>query len=367
MHLQKLSLTHFKTYLNAEVAFQKKIICLAGNNGVGKTNLLDAITLTCLGKSYFQSTDKQCLQTNESFFRLDSLYRGIDGEEQVVVKYEKSKGKSIEWSGKKLDRISDLVGRIPLVVVAPDDVFDFLSGSDQRRRFLDYTICQNDRKYLDHLMQYNRLLKQRNAYLKKYDQPRSLSPELLMTISEQMSDHARIVHQTRLQFMDTFRPELEKVYTRIAGTSEPISSEYTSLLDKRDLISLHEEKLQKDLLLQRTTTGIHKDDLKVKINDRAIKTFASQGQKKSFMLALKSAQYHWLARQTGKKPIILLDDFFEKLDVDRLRAMLDLVLDLDFGQIFITDTQETRIRSLLEQVTDNFQIFLVTPGTINEI
>jgi len=367
LQLQSISLRQFKTYASAKASFDKRIICIIGNNGVGKTNLLDAITLACLGKSYFQSTDRQCIRDESDFFRIECSFAANESSEKVVVKYKKSKGKSIEWSGKKLERISDLLGRVPLVVVAPDDIIEFLSGSEQRRRFLDFTISQNDRHYLEGIIHYNRLLKQRNAYLKKFDNPKAASDDLLMTISEQMAPIAQSIYLTRSTFLETFKEELEKVYQKIAGKDEVISSSYISSLKDDDLYDSHLANLEKDKILQRTVAGVHKDDFKVKINGRAVKAFASQGQKKSFMLALKSAQYHWLSRQTGKRPIILLDDFFEKLDALRLKAMLDLVLDLNFGQVFITDTQKGRILNLLKKVTDDYELFSVESGTLKKL
>jgi DNA replication and repair protein RecF len=361
-----LELVNFKNYEKLHQKFGSRIVCLTGKNGAGKTNILDAIAYTCIGKSYFQSTDKHCARKGADFFRIAAEFEG-DLRGELVVKYRIKGGKEIEWNEDKFDRISDVVGRIPLVVIAPDDIIDFLSGSMQRRRFLDFTISQYDKQYLQDLMQYNRLLKQRNASLKSVDRPSELDKTLLFTLSRQMHALAKTIHKARSEFIETFGPELISAYARISNKAEVIECSYRSQLDEKELYELHKENFDKDAALQRTTTGIHKDDLKVKIDNEPLKIFASQGQRKSFILALKTAQYYWLYGQTKRKPILLLDDFFEKLDANRLSALVELVLDMNFGQVFITDTDADRVQHLLEEAGVNYQLLNVKNATLEEI
>ena len=365
MFLEHLQLIQFKNYERLEQSFSKRIVCFTGRNGAGKTNLLDAISYACLGKSYFQSTDKHCVKKGKEFFRVAARFKGaIEGK--LVVKYQKSGGKDIEWNEDRFDRISDFVGMIPLVVVAPDDIIDFLSGSKERRRFLDFTISQYDKQYLDDLMDYNRLLRQRNASLKSVDHPRALNKDLLFTLSKQMSGLAASIHDKRKDFIATFEKEIKSAYSKISNKAENIELRYESQLHTANLLDLHEKAYEKDGYLQRTTKGIHKDDLNVQIDGSSIKIYASQGQRKSFILALKTAQYYWLFGQTHKKPILLLDDFFEKLDAQRLSSLVDMVLDMNFGQIFITDTDAERVRFLLKESDADFQLFQVKNATLEE-
>lgn len=366
MFLQHLQLVQFKNYRRLEQGFSKRIVCFTGKNGAGKTNLLDAIAYSCIGKSYFQSTDKHCVLKGEDFFRVAARYSGsVEGK--LVVKYKIGGGKDIEWNDDRFDRISDFVGRIPLVVVAPDDIIDFLSGSMERRRFLDFTISQYDKQYLNDLMDYNRLMKQRNASLKSVDHPRQLDKTLLFTLSRQMATLAASIHEKRKDFIRTFEPELVAAYSKISNASEKVEVTYDSQLHDQTLWELHQSSYDRDAALQRTTKGVHKDDLTVLIDGEPIKVFASQGQRKSFILALKTAQYYWLFGQTQRKPILLLDDFFEKLDAQRLAALVELVLEMDFGQIFITDTDAERVRYLLENAGADFQLFHVNNANLEEM
>lgn len=366
LFLRQLQLVQFKNYEKLDQQFSKRIVCLTGKNGTGKTNLLDAIAYSCIGKSYFQSTDKHCVKKGEDFFRIAAKFEGaLKGE--LVVKYKINSGKDIEWEEKKFDRISDVVGRIPLVVIAPDDIIDFLSGSQQRRRFLDFTISQYDKQYLKDLMQYNRLLKQRNASLKSVEGVHHLDKTLLFTLSKQMDALASNIHNSRLKFIKTFEPELTSAYATISNKSEAIACTYSSQLEEKPLYELHKEYFDKDAHLQRTTKGIHKDDLNVQIDGEPLKIYASQGQRKSFILALKTAQYYWLYGQTKRKPILLLDDFFEKLDASRLAALVQLVLDMKFGQVFITDTDADRVQHLLQNAGADFQLFRVKNATLEEM
>ncbi len=350
MILERLGLRNFKNYSEAVFTFDRRVVCITGPNGVGKTNLLDAISYTCWGKSYFQSTDKHCLKKGKDFFRIQAKLAGDDPHD-LVIKYRPDGGKQMSWDDKNYDRLSDHIGKVPLVVVAPDDIIEFLSGSKERRRFLDFTLSQYDGKYLRSLMEYNRLLKQRNAHLKSWDRPESVDKTLLDTLAHQMNAPAHYIFEARRDFMNSFGPEVNQNHHLLSSQRESISCLYQSPLLKRSFIEVLDENYERDVILQRTTQGIHKDDMKVLIDGSPLKIQASQGQKKSFILSLKTAQFQWLFRHLGKKPVLLLDDFFEKLDQDRLSSLMKMIVQMDFGQIFLTDTEQQRVKHLF-QLTD---------------
>jgi DNA replication and repair protein RecF len=363
--LERLVLRNFKNYSEAIFSFNRRVVCITGPNGVGKTNLLDAISYTCWGKSYFQSTDKHCLKKGYDFFRIQAKLLGEERHD-LVIKYRPDGGKQMSWDDNNYDRLSDHIGKIPLVVVAPDDIIEFLSGSKERRRFMDFTLSQYDRKYLRSLMEYNRLLKQRNAHLKSWDRPESVNKTLLNTLGHQMKAPAHYIFEARRDFMASFGPEVNENHHQLSGRRESISCLYQSPLLKRDFIELLEQNYEKDVILQRTTQGIHKDDMKVLIDGAPLKIHASQGQKKSFILSLKTAQFQWLFQHLEKKPVLLLDDFFEKLDQDRLSSLMKMIVGMDFGQIFLTDTEQKRVEHLF-QLTDIEYQSIQIQATDNEL
>lgn len=362
---RKIGLWSFKSFKQSAFEFSNRVVCITGPNGVGKTNLLDAISYCCWGKSYFQSTDKQCVQEGSEFFRIQASLKGSNDEVcDIALTYKLGSGKDLSWNDKIYERLSDHLGKIPLVVVSPDDIIEFLSGSKERRRFIDFTLSQYDKKYLQALMEYRRLLKQRNAYLKKYDDPRMLDKTLLQTMGHQMDSPATYIFQKRESFMESFSPAVQQRHQFISGKNESVSCVYRSPLHNTSFSEWIEVNLEKDIVLQRTTQGIHKDDMKVLIDGAPLKVRASQGQQKSFILSLKTAQFQWLYEKLNKRPILLVDDFFEKLDRDRLSSLMKMVVEMDFGQIFLTDTDKSRVMDLFQTNHIPFQLIEIPTNRI---
>jgi DNA replication and repair protein RecF len=354
---RKISLSQFKNYERIVFHFSNRVVCITGPNGIGKTNLLDAVSYCCWGKSYFQSIDKQCVREGAHFFRIEGELMNKDQElRKVAATYRAGTGKELFWNEKKYERLSDHLGKLPIVVVSPDDIIEFLGGSKERRRFMDFTLSQYDPKYLQALLEYRRLLKQRNTYLKSEEDSRRLDRTLLLTMGKQMEESAKYIYTKRKMFMASFGSSVGDRYSLISDEKEEVSCIYRSPLDQASFYEWIERNLEKDIVMGRTLQGIHKDDMKVLINGAAMKVRASQGQLKSFILALKTAQFQWLARKLKKQPILLVDDFFEKLDKNRLSSLMRMVVDMDFAQIFLTDTDKNRVIDLFESNGISFQL-----------
>jgi DNA replication and repair protein RecF len=322
---------------------------------MGKTNLLDAIYFSCMTKSYFSSQDKNLVHYGEKFFRTEAR---ID-DSIVVCKYEKSKKKVFELNSKAYTKLADHIGKYRVVFIAPNDISLLLEGSLQRRKLIDNTISQIDHKYLMHLIRYNSLLNQRNAYLKLASKTGQFHKDMVMTYSRQMSDPLTYILTKRQSFAKQFEEVFSRKYRVISSQQENAESHYKTQLTKSNFLQLTEENLQKDRVLSRTTVGIHKDDLVFKMNGNAVKYFASQGQTKSFILAIKLAQYEILTKATEIKPILLLDDLFDKLDHKRVEQLLILIESENVDQVFISDTDTERIVSILEGMKVDFKKIVI--------
>jgi len=337
-----------------------------GLNGMGKTNILDAIYYLCLGKSYFSSTDRYVLKAGTEFFRAEGEFETESGKEKVEIKVHPGKKKEIIYSGKKREKLSDHIGALPCVIIAPDDIQLMLEGSEQRRRFLDNTIMQYDKSYVSDILTYNRLLKQRNATLKGMAEKHFYDMTLIQSISVSMYEPAQRIYEARTRLIEGLSPLFEKYYKLISGDQEQCQISYKSQLSTTGLEALFDGSLEKDKILTRTTCGIHKDDIEFKMNQIQLKNFASQGQLKSFVLSLKLAQYEMVSTSSGKLPILILDDIFDKLDRERVARLLELLSQDNFGQIFISDTNSDRVPGLLAEQGIDFQAFRVDTGQINE-
>jgi DNA replication and repair protein RecF len=364
MHLSHFRLLQFKNYADQRVTCDERLNCFVGPNGAGKTNLLEAIYYLCLGKSYWNHPDTYLIRHKEDFFRLEGDFLREQLREQIVVKYRNRQRKEIERNGTPYQRLSEHVGRYPVVIVTPDDTALVSEGSEARRRLLDNTLSQTDGDYLRDLMQYNRLLRQRNALLKSYDDPRRLPEDMLAVYELQMEPLATRIHAQRQTFVTQFNERLTAAYAEIAADREAVSCTYKSQLDATAFAELMRERRSKDAALQRTTGGPHRDDLVFSMNGFPLKRVASQGQLKSFVLALKLAQYQVLQERHGLAPILLLDDIFDKLDGQRVAALLQLLLAPGYGQIFLTDTDPRRIDELVSQVSGSFTVFAVQDGQV---
>jgi len=365
VHIDKLKLSNFKNYFLADIDCSPKFNCLLGKNGMGKTNLLDAIHYLGLCKSHFSIPDAQLVKKEEDFFRLEAHLQRTSGNHKLVAKVQPSKKKkSFEKDGKTYDRLSDYLGQLPLIMIAPDDTIIGTGGSEERRKLIDETLCQTDRSYLTSLITYNKLLKQRNAALKQMAKQRSWDHHLLDTYDAQMIPLATLIFETRKKWVEPMYTSFANYYDRISQGAEMPEIRYKSQLHDADLTALFQEHRDKDILLQRTTLGIHKDDLVFYLKELPLKRFGSQGQLKSFIMALKLAQYSWLHKGVEEKPLLLLDDIFDKLDHYRVGDLLQLLSGEEFGQIFISDTDVERLPEILKKENLSALHFVVEQGTV---
>ncbi|MFK8101413.1 MAG: DNA replication/repair protein RecF [Saprospiraceae bacterium] len=367
MQLEKLKLVNFKNYESLTLDFVVGLNYFVGLNGMGKTNLLDAIYYLCMSKSNFIASDRNIVRHQESFFRVEGHFIRKSKIEKVVAKVIPGKQKELSRNDVPYLKLIDHIGRFPVVIIVPDDTSLVNEGSEVRRRFVDNTLCQLDQSYLTQLMQYNKILKQRNAALKQFAQTRQFNTSLILSYNEQLQAPAKYIHERRTAFAEMFSPIFNRYYGMIAKDREKVTCTYQSKLTETDFKDLLEESAEKDRILQRTTTGIHKDDLRFRINDFALKQFASQGQMKSFVLALKLAQYELMQKQKNVQPILLLDDIFDKLDHLRVRALMALLADHDFGQVFITDTDENRLEEIVAQFDIACRKFYIEEGAVKAI
>jgi len=364
MHLRDLSLISFKNYEEAQLTFSSNINCFVGNNGVGKTNLLDAIYYMCFCKSYFNSIDSQNIQHEKHFFTIEAVFDRNEQEEKVFCGVKRGQKKLFKRNKKDYEKLADHIGLFPLVIISPADRNLIIEGSETRRKFMDGVISQSDKIYLQHIIKYNQVVSQRNALLKYFAANFTYDPITLGVYNEQLIDLANKIHAKRCEFMQQFNPIFQKYYKSVSGSKEIVSLAYRSQLNDRDLDSLLEENLNKDKILQYTTCGTHKDDLLFKIGDFPIKKQGSQGQQKTYLIALKLAQFDFIKNLVGYKPLLLLDDIFDKLDDTRVESIVRLVSEHHFGQIFITDTHKERTEEIIKKIDDSYKIFDVIDGVI---
>ena len=372
MHLSSLKLTNFKNYESQAFALSPRLNCFTGLNGMGKTNVLDAVHFLCLCKSNMGLNDKHLVRHSASFFRLEGVFEMETGGAKIAAKYPLGQRKEIERDGVPFARLTDYIGQFPVVMIAPDDVTLVQDGSEERRRFLDATLSQISPGYLQNLLVYNALLKQRNALLKKFWEEKTFDAALLEGIDRQMPAPATEIYEQRWKFVQAFVPLFGEYYAAISGGREQVNAAYetdleVTLFEKVSLLNLtdlFQKNLEKDRLLQRTSAGPHRDDLVLYMDEQPVKKFASQGQLKSFLLALRLAQYEVLRREKGFAPILLLDDIFDKLDEQRVRQLVGLLIGRDFGQIFITDTQRSRIEEVVASFTGDYKVFEIENGEV---
>ncbi len=364
MILKELSLVNFKNYEQAELAFSDQVNCFVGDNGEGKTNLLDAVHYLSFCKSFFNPVDSQNILDEQSFFVVEGTFRGEEREDVLHCSMERNKKKRFRRNKKEYERFADHIGHYPVVMISPYDQELIAGGSDRRRRFIDSIIAQYDREYLDDLMAYNRALSQRNALLKQFAEKKQFSRESLEIWDVQLAETGTRIHEKRKTFVEAFVPVFNELFRSITGNKEQVALDYRSPLnDEHSLNGLLEQCLEKDRLLKYTTAGTHKDDLELTLEGRPIKKFGSQGQQKSYLLALKLAQFRHVAGIKGEKPVLLLDDVFDKLDQDRVERLMRLVSDNIFGQIFLTDTDPGRLARVFEGIEADIRTFTVRKGT----
>lgn len=360
MVLDRLILNNFKNYTEADVELCGNVNCFVGNNGAGKTNLLDAAYYLSFCKSYFNPVDVQNIKLGETFFAIHGHY----GENTASVILRQGQGKQVRWNKKACKTLAEHIGRIPLVMVSPNDQQLITGGSDLRRKFVDGVISQTDHAYLEHIIAYGKALEQRNRLLKQMWEDRLWDEGMVSVWDAQLVSHGEFIYSARSRFVEDFLPLFEEYYRWIAGAQEPGTLVYHR--DERPLQLQLEASRQADKYSQYTTAGPHKDDLLLQLTaDFPLKKFGSQGQQKSFALALKLAQFQYLLNHTGEKPILLLDDIFDKLDMLRVKQLIALVGSERFGQVLLTDTQPGRVQAIFDELpTLEHKIFQVDRGSL---
>lgn len=354
--LNKIIITHFKNYDIRTFGFDQNVVGICGLNGKGKTNLLDAIYYCCFTRSYFSSTDMQNINFDKDGFRLEAFFRNAAEHLKITCINRGNNKKEFSLNDVPYEKFSKHIGLLPVVMIAPDDIELITGSSEERRRFIDTVLSQLDAGYLEQLITYNKVLQQRNGLLKKMDEGNGNLMSVLEVLDQQLINPGKQIHQKRHVFLKELIPLVQRFYHLIADNTETVELQYISQLNQQAFEALLEQSLQKDLLLQRTNTGIHKDDIGFELNDHAFKSSASQGQRKSLLFALKLAEFELLKKAKGFSPLLLLDDVFEKLDNRRMQQLLQWVCRENKGQVFITDTHKDRLEEAFDTLDVPFQI-----------
>jgi len=359
MYLKSLQLLNFKNYSSIEFDFNSKINCFVGKNSVGKTNILDAVYYLSFTKSFVSSVDIHNIKIGESFFMINGEYSRQDIEEQIVCGYKKGQKKQIKRNKKEYKKYSEHIGKFPLVMISPLDSELITGGSELRRKFIDGVISQYDKKYLEALLNYNSALKQRNSLLKQFAKSNSFKSDLIEVWNQQLSKYGNYIFKIRDAFIDAFIPYFQEYYNLLTNDNQEVKIYYQSQLKDISLDELLQNAISKDRIVQHTTVGIHKDDLNFELNSLPMKRLGSQGQQKTLLLALKLAQYQHIYKHSKIKPILLLDDIFDKLDRERVINLIGIITSDKFGQTFITDTNEERLQIALKEKTQEYKLFQI--------
>jgi len=357
MYLKELQLFNFKNFDEKQFEFDEKINCFVGYNGVGKTNVLDAIYFLAFGKSYFNNNTRQIIRFEQTGFSIKGIFDMENKIENMFVSYQIDKKKIIKRNNKAYDKLADHIGLIPLVMISPYDRDLISEGGETRRKFVDRIISQTDKTYLNNLISYQKVLSQRNKLLKYFAANHHFDAETLDIYNEQLHKYGTEIYEKRKSFIETFNPYLKEKYHQLSQGKEEVDISYYSELEVKPLRHLLSENIQKDRLLQHTSKGIHRDDFIFEINLHPIKKFGSQGQQKSFLIALRLAEFEFLKNKSDRIPILLFDDIFDKLDESRVEQIVKMVNDKTFGQIFITDTHAERTEKLIKNIHQSFKIF----------
>ncbi len=367
MVLDRLTLTNFKNCAEADIDLCGNVNCFVGNNGAGKTNLLDAVYYLSFCKSYFNPVDSQNIRFGQDFFAIHGHY----GDDTVSCILRRGQPKQMRWNKKVCKTLMEHIGRLPLVIVSPSDQTLITGGSDVRRKFVDGVLSQTDKPYLDHLVQYSKALEQRNRLLKQMWEDRIWEEGMVQVWDEQLVRHGEYLYERRKRFVDDFRPLFSRYYAAIAGADEPGQIAYSYDGQPLDLQLLASR--QADKYSQYTNVGPHKDDFLFLLSSDGdtsltVKRFGSQGQQKSFALALKLAQFQYMNDCLGVKPILLLDDIFDKLDLIRVKQLVSLVGSERFGQVLLTDTQPGRVQAIFDELPQlEHRVFQVQKGEFHEL
>ena len=367
MYLKKLALTNFKNYELNELEFSPKINCFVGNNGVGKTNILDAIHYLSLTKSFFNNIDSISIRHGEDYFIIQGIFVRDGEEDQIYCAFQKQKQKLLKRNGKEYQKLSDHVGRYPVVMISPADNALITEGSEDRRRFMNKIVSQYNAEYLDSALSYSKALQQRNKLLKDFKSSGKFDEDVLSIWDAQLVKYGTYVHGERKALVNELIPVFQEYYSLISSGKESVKLKYRSHLSEGSFTDALLNSINKDRFLEYTTVGIHKDDLLLEMNDFSVKSLSSQGQQKSYLVALKLAKFNYIKRKAGFSPILLLDDIFDKFDAERVEQIIRLVGNHRFGQIFITDTHQNRLQDILSSHKTDYKLFKIAGNGIEEV
>ena len=359
LHLKSLQLYQFKNHQETNLIFDKPVICFVGDNGVGKTNILDSIHYLSLTKSYFNYVDAENVKFDAKYFNIKGVFEKNNNNQIVECNYHIGKKKVVKLDSKKYTKFSDHIGKFPIVIISPTDTNLILENSDVRRKYLDSTIAMYNKNYLQVLIKYNKALKQRNFLLKKYAESGVYDNFTLELYENQIIKNGGILFEERKIFISQFAPVFNKYYKEISNNNEDVSIDYYSQLHDLSLNELIYLNRNKDKQSKKTQSGIHKDDILFKMNNHLIKKTGSQGQQKSFLISLKLAQFDFIKQKVSFNPVLLLDDIFDKLDNKRIFKIISLINKNIFGQVFITDTNEERSKKILDKAKISYKIYNV--------
>lgn len=364
MWVKELSLINFKNYEEASLTFAPGVNAFTGDNGAGKTNMLDALHYLSLCKSYFNPIDSQQIKQEADFFMVQGIFEKEDQVDVLACSLKRNQKKQFKKNKKDYQRLADHIGAYPLVMISPNDAVIISEGSEERRKFIDNVISQTDHRYLDDLILYNKYLQSRNSLLKQQAFSKNYDDDLLSVYNEQLVRVGEQIFEKRKLFIQPFIEIFNKHYQYLSNSAESVELIYDSQLYFNPFVDLLANSIQKDRALERTTVGVHKDDLLFSVHGMPLKKFGSQGQQKSFLIALKLAQYSFLCEKKGFKPLLLLDDIFDKLDDKRTKKLMEMVSRADFGQIFITDTSAERVQQIFKGIDVDVRIFNVEGGKV---
>jgi DNA replication and repair protein RecF len=367
MYLRKLLLTNFKNYDHAELELSPKINCLVGNNGVGKTNILDAIHYLSLTKSFFNNIDSISVHHGEEYFIINGTFAKDGEEDQIYCAFQKQKQKVLKKNGKEYEKLSDHIGKYPVVMISPADSALVSEGSEERRKFLNKIISQYNAQYLDSVLKYSKALQHRNRLLKDFKSENRFDNDSLSIWDSQLVKYGTYVYNERNMLVDELIPVFQENYDLIASGKEKVKLAYRSHLADGSFSDALAGSVTKDRFLEYTTIGIHKDDLLFEMNQHSVKSLGSQGQQKSYLVALKLAKFDYIKRKSGISPILLLDDIFDKFDAERVEQIIRLVGNHRFGQIFITDTHQGRLHEILSSHKTDYKLFRISDNHVEEV
>ena len=357
--LKKITIINYKNILDKEYELDPKINCFVGDNGVGKTNILDAVYHLSMGKSYFNVKNDQLINRGKDYMLVDGVFELNNKNESIVFSLKIGEKKVLKRNGKPYKKFSNHIGLIPVVLISPYDNDLINEGSSERRKFIDSIISQNDKEYLINLIAYTRVIQNRNKLLKQYNRSVDFDLDTIKVYDDQIYKLSEPIFKARDKFIKEFTPLVLEKYKHISDDKEKISIEYKSDLIDNHVENLIKDSFQKDVILQYTSVGLHKDDFVFNIDENRIKRFGSQGQQKSFLIALKLAQFDYLKNETGNSPILLMDDIFDKLDLMRVKRIVEIVNSTNFGQLFLSDTDKERIEKVLSSLNLSSKIFEV--------